>query len=213
MQDGLEPIKFLDTIRPMAMTGPLNILLVCMPIAIISYGAQWSDAFTFIFSLLALAPLAERLGFVTEQLALHTNDTIGGLLNATFGNATELIVAITALKRGLYRLVQLSLLGSILSNMLLVLGCSFLAGGYYHKTQVYGTISSQMNSTLLMIASMGIAFPTILSATSEESHLSELGYSRATSIILFLLYFAFLYFQVTPRSPEHFTVIKLISLL
>eukprot|EP00598_Pedospumella_elongata_P005581 CAMPEP_0184973052 /NCGR_PEP_ID=MMETSP1098-20130426/4959_1 /TAXON_ID=89044 /ORGANISM="Spumella elongata, Strain CCAP 955/1" /LENGTH=442 /DNA_ID=CAMNT_0027495475 /DNA_START=27 /DNA_END=1352 /DNA_ORIENTATION=- len=200
MQDAMEPIKFLDTIRPMAMTGPLNILLVCMPIAIISYGAQWPDAFTFIFSLLALAPLAERLGFVTEQLALHTNDTIGGLLNATFGNATELIVAITALKRGLYRLVQLSFLGSILSNMLLVLGCSFLAGGYYHKTQVYGTISSQMNSTLLMIASMGIAFPTILSATSEESHLSELGYSRATSIILFLLYFAFLYFQLASHK-------------
>eukprot|EP01032_Pedospumella_encystans_P029847 gene29847-33691_t len=95
MQDAMEPIKFLDTIRPMVMTGPLNILLVCMPIAIISYVAEWSDASTFILSLLALAPLAERLGFVTEQLALHTNDTIGGLLNATFGNATELIVAIT----------------------------------------------------------------------------------------------------------------------
>jgi Ca2+:H+ antiporter len=196
VKDRLEKILFTDTIRPMALTGPLNILLICVPIAIISYAASWPSSVTFIFSLLALAPLAERLGYVTESLALHTNDTIGGLLNATFGNATELIVAITAMKRGLFRLVQLSLLGSILSNMLLVLGCSFLAGGYYHKTQTFGTISSQMNSTLLMIATMGITFPAILSGTSEESNLGELGYSRGTSLVLFLLYFAFLYFQV-----------------
>ena len=69
------------------------------------WAAGAGDGWTFTFSLLAIAPLAERLGFVTEQLALHTNETIGGLLNATFGNATELIVAITALKKGLYLLV------------------------------------------------------------------------------------------------------------
>jgi Ca2+:H+ antiporter len=187
---------FLSTIKPMAVTGPLNILLFCMPIAIISFYAKWPSTVTFIFSLLALAPLAERLGFVTEQLAMHTNETIGGLLNASFGNATELIVAITALKRGLYKLVQLSLLGSILSNMLLVLGCAFFFGGLVEKTQHFGTISSQMNSTLLILSTMGILFPTILSNTSEESRLGELGFSRATALILFLLYFAFLYFQV-----------------
>ena len=187
---------FIGTIKPMAVTGPLNILLLCTPIAMISYYAEWPSTVTFIFSLLALAPLAERLGFVTEQIAMHTNETIGGLLNATFGNATELIVAITALKRGLYKLVQLSLLGSILSNMLLVLGCAFFFGGMYEKVQHYGTISSQMNSTLLMLATMGILFPTILSNTNEETNLSELGYSRATALILFLLYFAFLYFQL-----------------
>lgn len=162
----------------------------------ISYYAHWASTITFIFSLLALAPLAERLGFVTEQLAMHTNDTVGGLLNATFGNATELIVAITALKRGLFKLVQLSLLGSILSNLLLVLGCSLFFGGLHHKTQHFGTISSQMNSTLLMLATMGILFPTILSNSAQESPLGELGYSRATAVILFILYFAFLYFQV-----------------
>lgn len=187
---------FISTIRAMALTGPLNLLLFCTPIAMISYYAEWNSVITFIFSLLALAPLAERLGFVTEQLAMHTNETIGGLLNATFGNATELIVAITALKRGLFKLVQLSLLGSILSNMLLVLGCAFFFGGLYNKTQHFGTISSQMNSSLLMLSTMGILFPTILSNTDEESSLGELGYSRATALILFFLYFAFLYFQV-----------------
>lgn len=189
-------ITFKDTITVMFMDGPLNILLLCSPVSIIAYCADWPSSIIFIFSLLAMAPLAERLGFVTEQIALHTNDTIGGLINATFGNATELIVAITALKRGMYRLVQLSLLGSILSNMLLVLGLSFLFGGYYHKTQKFGTISSQMNSTLLMLATMGIILPTILSDTNEETKLGELGYSRATSVLLFCLYFGFLYFQV-----------------
>lgn len=200
-----EPVvhTFMSTFKTMAVTGPLNILLVCTPVAIISYYADWPSTVTFIFSLIALAPLAERLGFVTEQLAIHTNETIGGLLNASFGNATELIVAITALKRGLYKLVQLSLLGSILSNMLLVLGCAFFFGGYKHKIQYFGTISSQMNASLLMLATMGILFPTILSNTFEESTLGEMGYSRATSVILFLLYIAFLYFQVHNSNRPH----------
>ena len=123
------------------------------------YYTDTPDWITFTLALLGLAPLAERLGFVTEQLAIHTNETIGGLLNATFGNLTELIVALTALNRGLYRLVQLSLLGSVLSNMLLVLGCAFFFGGLLHKTQKFGTISSQMNATLLMLSTNGRAFP------------------------------------------------------
>ena len=83
------------------------------------------DRLVFIASLLALCPLAERLGFVTEQLAMYTNPTVGGLLNATFGNVTEMLVSILAIHRGLLRVVQLSLLGSVLSNLLLVLGMSF----------------------------------------------------------------------------------------
>lgn len=72
----------------------------------------------------ARSPLAERLGFITEQLAQYTNSTVGGLLNASFGNATEVIVSVAGLRAGLLRVVQLSLLGSVLSNMLLVLGCA-----------------------------------------------------------------------------------------
>ena len=78
--------SFMNSLKVMALTGPLNLLLLCTPIAIISWIVGWPDGVTFVFSLLALAPLAERLGFITEQLALHTNETIGGLLNATFGN-------------------------------------------------------------------------------------------------------------------------------
>lgn len=184
----------------MLVGGPLNILLLSAPVALMSWGLSWSDTVTFIFSLLAIAPLAERLGFVTEQLALHTSETIGGLLNATFGNATELIVAITALNKGLYRLVQLSLLGSVLSNLLLVLGCAFLAGGYYHKTQNYGKVSSQVNSSLMVLMAMGLTFPTALSSSASASYLTVLGFSRAVALVLFLLYFAFLYFQLSTHK-------------
>ncbi len=192
--------SFYNSGKVILFTGPLNILLPCIPVALASYGAGWPDGVTFVFSLLALAPLAERLGFVTEQLAIHTNETIGGLLNATFGNATELIVAITALSKGLFKLVQLSLLGSILSNMLLVLGMSFFFGGMRFKSQTFGKISSQVNSTLLMLSTMGILLPTVLYQSGEASDMSDNGFSRATSLVLFVIYFIFLYFQVNLHS-------------
>ncbi len=84
--------------RAMVIEGPMNVLLIAMPFAFLSWALEWPGALTFTLSLLSLAPFAERLGFVTEQLAMHTNDTIGGLLNATFGNATELIVSVAAIK-------------------------------------------------------------------------------------------------------------------
>ena len=86
----------------------LNVLLITIPLAAMSRWMGWSDGWTCALSMLALCPLAERLGFVTEELAFYTNDSIGGLLNATFGNATELIVSIFALRAGLLRVVQLS---------------------------------------------------------------------------------------------------------
>jgi Ca2+:H+ antiporter len=188
--------SFIEGSKAVLLQGPLNILLVCIPLCLISNFLGWSEGITFTFALLALAPIAERLGFVTEQLAIHTNETIGGLLNATFGNATELIVAIAALNKGLFRLVQLSLLGSILSNMLLVLGMAFFCGGLRHRVQTFNKISSQVNSTLLMLSTAGVMLPTVLTLSGEESRMGELGFSRYASILLFVSYFAFLYFQV-----------------
>lgn len=190
-------LSFFGGAIELAKNGPINILLIFLPGAFLSKLLGMADGLTFSLALLALAPLAERLGFVTEQLALHTNESIGGLLNATFGNATELIVAASALFRGLYRLVQLSMLGSILSNMLLVLGSAFFLGGMRHKVQSFSKISSQMNATLLILSCFGVLGPTILSLSSDESRLGELGFSRITSVILLLVYCAFLYFQVS----------------
>ena len=193
-------IKVIFQIFRLFETGPLNVLLFCVPIALISWGVGWPDVVTFFFALLALAPLAERLGFVTEQLALHTNDSIGGLLNATFGNATELIVAVSGISRGLFRLVQLSLLGSILSNLLLVLGTAFLVGGYYHKEMKHEKMSAQINASLLMLATMGCVFPNVLASSNTASHLGIISLSRGISLVLFIIYLAFLVFQLKTHT-------------
>lgn len=187
---------FMSGFRELIFNSYLNVCLIFLPLSIISFNLGWSDSFTFFTALLGLAPLAERLGFITEQLAIHTNDTIGGLLNATFGNATELMVAVSALFKGLYGLVTLSLLGSILSNMLLVLGTSMLVGGLTRRTQYFKKISSQVNSTLLMIGTMSILFPWMLMESTMESEKEKLGFSRVASVVLLLMYLAFLVFQV-----------------
>ena len=189
--------------KELLLSGPLNLLLLCTPFAFISYWAHWPLPVTFVLSLLSIAPFAERLGYVTEQLAMHTNDTIGGLLNATFGNATELIISLSALKNGLYRVIQLSLLGSILSNLLLVMGTAFFCGGLKFKTQTYGTISGQINSTLLMIASLSLILPAVLTQTSEENDYDELTLSRVSSVILVCLYCCYLYFQLNTHRDAY----------
>lgn len=206
LQNGRTPEKiysFASGAKELLLGGPLNLLLVCTPFAFISYWAKWPLPVTFVLSLLSIAPFAERLGYVTEQLAIHTNDTIGGLLNATFGNATELIISLSALKNGLYRVIQLSLLGSILSNLLLVMGTAFFCGGLKFKTQTYGTISGQINSTLLMIASLSLILPAVLTQTSEENDYDELTLSRVSSVILVSLYICYLYFQLNTHRDAY----------
>ncbi|XP_024032139.1 vacuolar cation/proton exchanger 5 isoform X2 [Morus notabilis] len=122
-----------ESIKIVVFSSKLNLLMIFGPLAILVDKFSGHNAWVFFLSLVGIIPLAERLGYTTEQLACYTGPTIGGLLNATFGNATELIISIYALKSGLIRVVQQSLLGSILSNMLLVLGCAFFAGGLVHS--------------------------------------------------------------------------------
>lgn len=120
------PAHLCGRMCPVLFGTKLNCLLLCVPFAVIgvSFGIL-GHSWVFLLSLLGMMPLAERLGFVTEQLSCCTGATVGGLLNATFGNATEVIICVMALRKNMIRVVQLSLLGSILSNMLLVLGCAF----------------------------------------------------------------------------------------
>lgn len=182
----------------MLFKGQLNILLLCVPISIILNSVSATPGLIFLFSLLGIAPLAERLGYVTEQLAMHTNETVGGLLNVTFGNATELIVAVAALYNGLNRVVQLTLLGSVLSNLLLVLGSALLLGGIYNSPmQHFGRLSADVNIPLLFVASASMVFPTALANSSDTTADGILAASRCASIVLFLLYCVFLLFQVT----------------
>ncbi|CAI5996584.1 unnamed protein product [Closterium sp. NIES-65] len=180
-----------------------NVLLICVPATFLAILHNFPDGYVFTLSLLSLIPLAERLGFVTEQLALCTNPTLGGLLNATFSNAPELIIVLVALKRGLVRIIQLSILGSILGNLLLCLGSAFLAGGIYHKHLEFNRPAAQMNSGALMLAMSGMLFPNLLHATGTELHEydSQLGLSRFAAVLMLFAYAAYIYFQlVTHRE-------------
>lgn len=110
---------------------PLNTLLICLPLGIAAYYCEWGDLWLFWFNFVAMIPLAKILGDATEELAASLkNDMIAGLLNATFGNAVEVVITIQSLRAGMIHIVKTSLLGSVLSNTLLVLGMSFLFGGF-----------------------------------------------------------------------------------
>jgi len=115
----------------------LYILLVFIPVTIAGKIMGFSDPMLFVFSSLAIIPLAGVMGKSTDDIAGYCGQRIGGLLNATFGNATELIIAFVAMKEGLFDVVKASLAGSVIGNILLVLGMSMLAGGIKHKTQKF----------------------------------------------------------------------------
>ncbi|KAJ1428452.1 Sodium/calcium exchanger membrane region [Sesbania bispinosa] len=185
----------------------INALLPFGPLAILLHYLTGKHGWVFFFTLLGITPLAERLGYATEQLAFYTGPTVGGLLNATFGNATEMIISIYALKSDMIRVVQQSLLGSILSNMLLVLGCAFFTGGIVHhqKIQVFNKAAAVVNSGLLLMAVMGILFPAVLHFTHSEVHLgkSVLSLSRFSSCIMLVAYASYLFFQLKSQQNSY----------
>ncbi|VVA97479.1 unnamed protein product [Arabis nemorensis] len=196
-----------QSIKIVILSNKLNLLLPFGPLAILLHYTIDSKGWVFLLSLVGITPLAERLGYATEQLAFYTGPTVGGLLNATFGNVTELIISIFALKNGMIRVVQLTLLGSILSNMLLVLGCAFFCGGlvFYQKDQVFDKGIAVVNSGLLLMAVMGILFPAVLHYTHSEVHAgsSELALSRFSSIIMLIAYAAYLFYQLKSQSNSY----------
>ncbi|RHN69044.1 putative calcium/proton exchanger [Medicago truncatula] len=193
-------IKMLSSIKLVILSTKINLLLPFGPMAILVDKLFHSHGWVFLFSLLGIIPLAERLGYTTEQLAFFTGPAVGGLLYATFGNATELIISIHALKSGLVRLVQQSLLGSILSNLLLVLGSALFAGGlvFHKKEQLFNHADANVDFGLLLMAVMGLLFPAILHATQTESEYgtSQLSLSRFTSCIMLVAYASYVVFQL-----------------
>uniref|UniRef100_A0A7N0TZK6 Vacuolar cation/proton exchanger n=1 Tax=Kalanchoe fedtschenkoi TaxID=63787 RepID=A0A7N0TZK6_KALFE len=194
----------LESIKIVIFSTKINLLIPFGPAAILVKAFGRHHGWVFFLSLMGIIPLAERLGFATEQLAFFTGPTVGGLLNATFGNATELIISIYALKTGMMRVVQQSLLGSILSNMLLVLGCAFFGGGlvHSHKEQSFNKSAAGVNSGLLLMAVMGLLFPAVLHFTHTEMHYgkSELALSRFSSCVMLIAYAAYLYFQLKSQK-------------
>jgi Ca2+:H+ antiporter len=184
-------------------TNYVNVLLVFVPIGILAGILKWAPAMQFIFNFIAIIPLAALLAFATEELAVPLGQTIGGLLNATFGNAVELIVSIIALQKNEIRIVQASMLGSILSNILLVLGCCFFVGGLRYREQSFNSTVASTMSSLMTVATSSLIIPATLYAVmsnnkSQEDNIMIL--SRGTSIILLLIYVAYLYFQLKSHA-------------
>lgn len=145
----------------------LRYLLVFVPLAVLARYVFKNDLLVFAFACIALIPLAGLLGEATEELAVHTGPKVGGLLNATLGNAAELIITIVALSGGKYDLVKASLTGSILGNLLLILGFSLLVGGLKNGTQVFDRGLTSMSATMMTLACIGLIIPTLFELIRE----------------------------------------------
>ena len=141
----------------------LLLLLVFVPITLVlEYVVHASATTLFVTSAVAIVPLAGIMGKSTEMLAEHVGAGLGGLLNATFGNAAELIIAIFALRAGLHDLVKASLTGSIIGNILLIFGLSALLGGLKFRKQVFNRTAAKLGSTLLLLSAVGLVIPSLL---------------------------------------------------
>jgi len=187
------------------MNKILTILaFIGVPVSVIGTMLHWSSIVLFIIYCLTIIALAGIMGRATESLAIIAGPRIGGLLNATFGNAVELIISIFALKEGLIGVVLASLTGSVLGNLLLVAGLSFFIGGLKYKRQTFNVYDARHNSGLLMF-SIIVAFviPEIFSMTMSEK--DTLTFSVGISIILITLYLAALLFKLVTHRGVYIT--------
>ena len=176
----------------------LNLLLIFVPIAIVlEYVVHARAEWIFVTSCLAIIPLAGLMGKATEHLAERVGEGIGGLLNATFGNAAELIIAIMALRAGLYDVVKASLTGSIIGNILLVFGLSALVGGVRFPVQTFNKTAANLGTTMLTLAAIGLVVPAIFHFLVEgRPRRRGAGLSLEISIILMTTYVLSLVFTL-----------------
>ncbi len=187
---------------------PLDLLLLAVPIAIVlRYVPAWrNETLLFIVAGIAIVPLAGWMGRATEQLAARSGSGIGGFLNATFGNAAELIIGLVALSKGLTGVVKASIAGSIIGNLLLVLGASLLAGGLRYPKQTFNQTGARVSATSLGLAGIALLIPTVFHVAAAEHPAGwtatiEAQLSVAIALVLFLTYFLSLLFHlVTHRE-------------
>jgi Ca2+:H+ antiporter len=175
------------------------ILLLAVPLSVVlQYVLHAPAVWVFFTACLGVLPLAGYMGEATEHLAHRTGPTIGGLLNATFGNAAELIIAIVALRAGLVELVKASITGSILGNLLLILGLALIAGGLNKPELRFNRVNAGMSAGMLALAVVGLVFPALFHSLHPEAaaRLDELHMSEAVAVILLLTYACSLLFTL-----------------
>ncbi|CAO3623705.1 unnamed protein product [Mucor hiemalis] len=179
----------------------LNVLLVFVPLGWAS-NFVWPPTVAFILNFKAIVPLAKPLGFATEDISLRTGEVIGSLLNATFGNSVELIISVISLTKNLVIVVQASISRSLSSNLLLVLGMAFFVGGCKHIEQTFNITAAQTSASLLFISVVSLLLPaafygsTSVAESAERERQDIPSISKATSIILLIIYLAYLVFQL-----------------
>lgn len=173
------------------------LLLIFIPISIFFGLFTKNETLTFITSILSIIPLARIMGYVTKEISLQTNPTVSGLISATFGNAIEMIIAIFALKNGLIDVVKASLIGSIIGNILLLVGLSVLFGGLRYKHQRFNNETIAVSSTMLIIVVAGLSIPSVynfIGSKTAQEHIPTL--SIAVAIVMALIYVAGLVFSL-----------------
>ncbi|KIY50764.1 calcium/proton exchanger, partial [Fistulina hepatica ATCC 64428] len=206
----------------------MNVLLVFVPLSFLSHFLNWDAPLRFSFSFVAIMPLAQLLGVATDEMSCQLGDTLAGLLNASFGNAVEIIVGIAALLQDQLRIVQTSMLGSVISNILLVMGCSFLAAGIKERESKFQVTAAQASSSLMTLACITLIIPAaffnysngkgvpgenigadtsstleVVDIVDEDTQHGLLLISRGTALLLLGVYVAYLYFQIsTHATPD-----------
>ncbi len=168
---------------------PITLLLIALPLAYLAKLLNWAPLWVFAFSALAIIPLAALIGEGTEALTAYTNPRIGGLLNATLGNAAELIITIVAIRAGLLELVKASITGSILGNLLFVMGLSIVVGGVRHGIQNFDHRQASRNAILLVLAVIALIIPSIFSSYIGNPHSTRVeALSVGTAAVMIILY-------------------------
>ena len=175
----------------------LKYMLIFIPISFIAEFMHASPSIMFVLAAFSIIPLAGLMGEGTEEISFYSGPKIGGFLNGTFGNATELIISFFALKQGLFEVVKSSVAGAVIGNVLLVLGASMLAGGLKHKTQKFNKKVVEVSASMLLFAVVGLCIPALFTHTVDPSLLNTRyeGLSIVVAIVMITIYILSLIFS------------------
>ena len=169
-------------------SNPLLVLLAAVPaVFAIEHSSPESHTLLFVLSMLAIIPLATLLSHATESVAARTGDAVGGLLNATLGNLTELVIAITALRAGMFELVKASIAGAIFTNSLFMLGMALLLGGLRHRVQEYNPGNARLQAGLLFLAAVALLLPSLIGTSDRpgaEAVVQQLSVGLAVLLLV-----------------------------
>lgn len=186
--------------------NPLLFLLIFLPLAIVAEILNWPAIWIFVFSAVGVIPLAGLIGSSTEALAVYTGPKIGGLLNATLGNAAELIITLVAIRAGLLDLVKASITGSILGNLLLVMGVSMLLGGAKNGKQKFDKSNASNHSILLTLAVLAMVVPSIFSHyIGEDTSLRVEAFNLGVAGVMIVLYILGLVYSLKSKDSSPIT--------